>query len=600
VTRYDRLTCCKGVPRGLYSDPHSGAMALVNVPRQSALFGFHPPVRRQIFHCKNIFVGLWLHAEISMRVLQQLTTNRLAVYVWSAVATVVVLLMLIMQLRLLGLGNAKPITSGPTSMFNFASAAAKDIDGFYRALAERTLNIPPSPLPTDSAMLRHWRESHLEGIRLLFSIRFDRGGNPRITFYNPQHDFSQENPPDRDAYSVREVCTPWIEMYRHNISLTDSSLRVVEQNREAPVVLKPIIDPANRLQGLVGLVPDSRFLAERLIPRIIQQNIERFFPIIGREDVIVSAADGKQRQIYLNEAGKGLGSEISRPLSFAFTGWEVKIQNRTRPPLQWSRQQYALALLLTILATIIIVTGIFLMLKANLRAMSLSRMKAAFAANVSHELRTPLCSIRVFAEFLKLGRITEIEQVRKYGEHIESESQRLTHLIGQILDFSAMESGRQQYHPERTDLNQLVAETMGAVEPELLQNGFHINYQTTPEPLPSVMIDKDAISEVLINILDNAAKYSTLHKEVSIRLAHERGFITLAVTDCGIGLSQEHKEKIFDEFYRVNNGLVHNVRGNGLGLAIAKRIVAFHRGKITVESEPGQGSTFTVFIPVGV
>lgn len=104
------------------------------------------------------------------------------------------------------------------------------------------------------------------------------------------------------------------------------------------------------------------------------------------------------------------------------------------------------------------------------------------------------------------------------------------------------------------------------------------------------------VAEALINLLDNAAKYSTLHKELLVRLSQENGFIRIAVTDRGIGLLPEDRKRIFENFYRVSNGLVHDVRGNGLGLAITKRIVEAHGGKVTVDSELGRGSTFTLYL----
>jgi signal transduction histidine kinase len=117
-------------------------------------------------------------------------------------------------------------------------------------------------------------------------------------------------------------------------------------------------------------------------------------------------------------------------------------------------------------------------------------------------------------------------------------------------------------------------------------------------PLPQVFVDSEAIAQVLINLLDNAIKYSGAAHELKIRLGREEGFVSIGVRDHGIGLSREEQQKVFEKFYRVCTGLVHESRGSGLGLSLVKHIVEAHRGRVAVESEPGRGSTFTIYLPV--
>jgi signal transduction histidine kinase len=229
--------------------------------------------------------------------------------------------------------------------------------------------------------------------------------------------------------------------------------------------------------------------------------------------------------------------------------------------------------------------------------MKLSQMKADFVSNVSHELRTPLASIRVFGEFLKLGRIKEPLKVHEYGEYIENESRRLTQLINNILDFSKIESGQKTYQFEEARVEHIVADTLKTFDVILEQNGFTINFRKPEKQLPPVVMDSNAIAQALINLLDNAVKYSGNSKEVSVRLGEENGFVTIAVSDRGIGIDREDSGKVFEKFYRVGNCLVHDVKGSGLGLSIVKHIVEAHHGKVTLESEPGNGSTFTIQLP---
>jgi signal transduction histidine kinase len=231
------------------------------------------------------------------------------------------------------------------------------------------------------------------------------------------------------------------------------------------------------------------------------------------------------------------------------------------------------------------------------RATELSRMKTEFVSSVSHELRTPLASIRVFGELLRLGRVAAPEKVREYGEYIEAESRRLTQLVNNILDFAKIESGQKRYRFERADLAELVEETLRTFEVRLRQDGFTVSVRPPPAPLPPAWIDPPAVGQVLTNLLDNAIKYSGEAREIGVALGQQNGFVTVAVSDRGAGIAPVEQERIFERFYRVGHGLVHEVKGSGLGLAIVKHIVEAHRGRVVVDSHPGEGSTFTVELP---
>jgi signal transduction histidine kinase len=230
--------------------------------------------------------------------------------------------------------------------------------------------------------------------------------------------------------------------------------------------------------------------------------------------------------------------------------------------------------------------------------MKLSQMKTDFVSNVSHELRTPLSSIRVFGEFLKLGRVQEPEKVNEYGEYIETESRRLTQLINNILDFSKIESGRKTYHFEPASIEGIIAGTLKIFEVRLKQSDFSIVFESCQGALPPVLIDQEAIGQAFMNLLDNAIKYSGRSRNILIRLGQQDGYIFASVADHGIGIPPSEQAKIFERFHRVSTGLVHDVKGSGLGLALVKHIVEAHAGKVKVESEPGKGSTFTLYLPI--
>src|SRR5262249_19771013 len=150
---------------------------------------------------------------------------------------------------------------------------------------------------------------------------------------------------------------------------------------------------------------------------------------------------------------------------------------------EWARKNFYINLSLSLLMTFLLIAGITMTLRTASREMKLSQMKTDFVSNVSHELRTPLSSIRVFSEFMRLGRVKDENKVREYGEYIETESRRLTRLIDNILDFSKIESGRKTYHFAESDLVEVVSDTLRAFEVRLLQNGFAAHLEIPDKPL---------------------------------------------------------------------------------------------------------------------
>jgi signal transduction histidine kinase len=244
-----------------------------------------------------------------------------------------------------------------------------------------------------------------------------------------------------------------------------------------------------------------------------------------------------------------------------------------------------------------VLAAVVLALRNAARATKLSQMKTEFVSSVSHELRTPLASIRVFGEFLRLGRVTEPRKVREYGEYIESESRRLTQLVDNILDFSEIESGLKRYRFEKANLAGIVSETLERFSARLKKEGFSVEVRAPSSPLPPAWADRSAVTQVLTNLLDNAIKYSGDARRIGIDLAQQNGYVSVTVSDEGPGIEVEEQGRIFEEFYRVSNGLVHDVKGSGLGLAIVKHVVEAHAGTVTVRSRPGAGSSFTVELP---
>jgi signal transduction histidine kinase len=245
----------------------------------------------------------------------------------------------------------------------------------------------------------------------------------------------------------------------------------------------------------------------------------------------------------------------------------------------------------------LMVGGIWLTYRNVSREMNLARLKSDFVANVSHELRTPLALIRLYAETLELGRLTAKEKYQEYFRIIREESERLTALINNILDFSRIEAGRKEYEFKETNLADLVRSTLDSYRFQIEQNGFAFEENISSD-VPPVNVDREAIARSLLNLVNNALKYSKDHKYIGVNLYRANSHVNLEVQDHGIGIPPNEQEKIFEKFYRCGDPLVHNIKGSGLGLSLVRHIARAHGGDVLVESTPEKGSKFTIALPL--
>jgi signal transduction histidine kinase len=253
----------------------------------------------------------------------------------------------------------------------------------------------------------------------------------------------------------------------------------------------------------------------------------------------------------------------------------------------------AFAVLLTVL-----VTGIVLCWRLIRRETEMARLKSDFVANVSHDLKTPLSVIRMFGETLELGRVPDEERRREYYRVITRESERLSRLIDNVLDFSRIEGGRRRYERVPTPVEPLVRDTLDAFAYPLEQQGFKVEVSVAAD-LPEVPMDADAVGQALANLIDNALKYSGDERAIAIGARREDGRLALSVTDRGIGIAPAEHARIFEKFYRVGRSETQGRRGSGVGLALVRHVAEAHGGEVTVQSAPGRGSCFTLWLPLG-
>jgi two-component system phosphate regulon sensor histidine kinase PhoR len=231
------------------------------------------------------------------------------------------------------------------------------------------------------------------------------------------------------------------------------------------------------------------------------------------------------------------------------------------------------------------------------RDRQLRQLKENFISNVSHELKTPLSLIRMFSEILVTGRIRSEDKKLEYYRIIHNQSDRMSRLINNLLDFANLSRGIEHKHFERTNIAQIITEALEAYRYEVQKDGFVLNLEMAPD-MPDSFADSNAITMAFFNLLDNSVKYSGDQKQIDVRLIRNNGYLDLSVADKGIGIPVAEQQRIFEQFYRGGEPSVRRIRGSGIGLAITRHVAKMHGGEVLVNSEPGKGSTFILRIPI--
>ncbi len=295
-------------------------------------------------------------------------------------------------------------------------------------------------------------------------------------------------------------------------------------------------------------------------------------------------------------------SSPSRPPSvqkqlWIFPDYSLGIRVKGETLNETARSRYHKNLFFLIILDVVLIGGAIIIYRTINREMELAALRTDFVSNVSHELRTPLSLIRMFAETLEMKRVKTEKKKQEYYGIILQETERLTRLINNILNFSRMESDTRKFQFRENSINEIIQSVIKVYSFHLESKGFTVALQLD-EKIPPAMVDDEAVSEALHNLLDNAIKYSGEEKYLRITTRRNENSIIIEVEDHGIGILKEHHEKIFQKFYRVSQGLVHTAKGSGLGLTLVHHIVTAHHGTIDVRSSEGKGSTFIITLPM--
>jgi signal transduction histidine kinase len=361
-----------------------------------------------------------------------------------------------------------------------------------------------------------------------------------------------------------------------------------------------VADVQGEQRAIAGMMFDADYLHDQFFPEMLDSLLthqeER-----GEKNHVVMMVHPKHESAPLaaSMGWDGGEPEVERNLEGAFPGLTlaIKLPGTTLAALG---QHFVHTSFLILGVISLLLTGGIVMTHRNIsREMALARLKSDFVSNVSHELRTPLSLIRLYAETLEMGRLKSPEKHQEYYSIIRKESERLSALINNILDFSRIEAGRKEYDFRQTDMRELVRNTLESYRYQIEQSGFAFE-EKIAEDVPPLSVDREAMARSLLNLVNNALKYSQDQKYIGVNLFRDNGSVKLEVVDHGIGIPQVEQQKIFDKFYRVGDPLVHNTKGSGLGLSLVRHIVEAHGGEVSVDSVPGRGSKFTINLPVAL
>jgi signal transduction histidine kinase len=303
-----------------------------------------------------------------------------------------------------------------------------------------------------------------------------------------------------------------------------------------------------------------------------------------------------QRTLYATDAGRRR-YELRLALTPMFPRWFLAAgyRNTTIDALARANFRRGSWLILAVSAPLLL--GIVVTVRAAAREVQLAEAKSTFVSHVSHELKTPLALIRLYAENLDNGWITGPEKIKSYARVIHDESVQLTRLIDGVLNFSAADAVPQSRQRVAVDVSDLVRSVLARYQLQLSKLAFTVTTEFASQ-LPRTVLDRDAIVQAIMNILDNAIKYSTSRRHISVRIAVRDDHIVISFADQGIGIAAAELGRIFEPFYRVRSDDLPERRGVGLGLALVKRVVSAHDGSVSVSSVPDVGSTFTLMLPV--
>ncbi len=418
----------------------------------------------------------------------------------------------------------------------------------------------------------------------------------------------------RDAPGVGAVILPRLrQLLEHKRAIVAFPATIGGRRKYVQAQLRFPSAARDSFSSLVALVVDAEDIRTRHLPDMMKRRLAAVQHLGGFPQLDLTLRDGKG-QVLFSSAPPGATVFVDAR-SFPLVFFDRELLEYAAPvevePETWtlqtgfggqtitaiadssSRPQLALMAVLAL----IMAAGVFFVAGAAAREVRLAELKSNFVASVSHDLKTPLALIQLFAETLELGRVRTPERATEYYRIINGVAKKLTRLIENILDFSRMEAGLRPYRQTPADLGDVTRNVVARLQSQFEQGRFSVTTRVEPG-LPSVDVDTGAVQQAIENVLANAMKYSREHRDIDVAVERLDGHVAVRVSDHGIGIPKHLQRRVFRKFFRVESGLGGGPQGCGLGLAIVDHTMRGHDGSVSVESEPGQGSTFTLAFPI--
>lgn len=346
----------------------------------------------------------------------------------------------------------------------------------------------------------------------------------------------------------------------------------------------------NNSQGLLGAKINTGYLKEEILSKIIKD-----IQLNKNANITISDLSGKIFLGKINPSKELI--TVTELFENNFPPWRIQIFRSKTGSLGVIdiRKSFYFWTIITLI--LVLIFGSALIVRTVSHEMEVLKIKSDFVSSVSHEFKTPLTSIKALVERLQEGKVKDPGKMYHYFSVISQDAEKLTRLVKNILDFSKIEEGKKEYEFVETDVAHLVSQQVKAFQKEEIQKDIKIQTHIDTD-IPLLSLDKDALSQALNNLLDNALKFSPAGKEISVRVRKEPENVFIEIKDIGIGIPQEEMDKIFDKFYQGRSALKQSVKGTGLGLTLVKHTVEAHGGRISVKSKVGQGSTFSLMFPI--
>jgi len=363
-----------------------------------------------------------------------------------------------------------------------------------------------------------------------------------------------------------------------------------EENRSFMISFSPIHDTL-----FLGMMYKNDYLIEHILPDALSAYTS---PHPWEVSITDGAGNVLAGDAVLSTPGAVPELNFSRVFDLDYPAWEIHIFMPSPNPAERAFQKRRLLyILIALVVTAALVGGGTMAIRGTAKELRLARLKSEFVSTVSHEFRTPLTSIRYLSELLERGRVKEESQKLKYYQTITRESERLSRLIENTLDFSKIEAGMKKYEFTETDVAELVEEATGGFRNQIAPKKIVVGCEIAKD-LPKVDLDKEAVRRALLNLLDNAFKYSGESRNIQVRAWADPKFIYIAVEDHGIGIAPEEQKKVFEKFYRSEHNQESHIRGSGIGLTLVTHIAHAHGGDVVLDSQPGKGTTVTLRFPL--